>query len=191
MKIRRLGLMVLPLLLSTSTRAQQVSQDSNPHHYKVIDLGLSKGGNSYAQGVFLPFFPGTKTLNSFGVVAAWADTLTPDPFSPNCYVDCFVGYALKWQGGSATNLGAVPQYPAVGPQEPCFDCAWSSSSFPLAISDSGLIAGESEDNATDPLTQAPVSLAVLWENGKIINLGTLGGNESGATGVNTWGVVDR
>ena len=169
-----------------SLRAQDaVPSHFTHHHYKVVDLGSFGGGNSYGQGVNLPFFPGTTTLNNSGTVAAWGDTAIHDPF---CYVDCLVGYGLEWADGNADNLGTLPaSSTTVGPQQPCVDCIWSS--FPLAISDSGLIVGEAENNDTDPLTQAPVSLAVLWRGGKIFNLGTLGGNQSGATGVNDWGVV--
>jgi uncharacterized membrane protein len=61
--------------------------------------------------------------------------------------------------------------------------------FPLAISNTGLIAGETENDAKDSLTGGPISLGVLWKGGEIISLGTLGGNESGAVGVNDWGDV--
>jgi uncharacterized membrane protein len=152
-------------------------------HYQVVSLGSFGGGNSYAQGVFLPYFPGTSTINNSGAVAAWGDTQVADPF---CYVDCLVGYALEWNG-STNNLGTLPQSPLLGAQKPCLDCTWSS--FPLAISNAGLIVGEAENNDIDSLTGAPVSLAVLWKSGDIINLGTLGGNQSGATGVNDWGDV--
>jgi len=180
--------MIHALLFSASMSAQEPTwQNSAQGHYKVVDLGSFGGGNSYAQGVFLPFFPGTTTLNNSGAVAAWGDTTTADPFAPFCYVDCFVGYALKWVYSNATNLGALPQSPVLGPQTPCTDCAWSS--FPLAISRSGLIVGQSEDNAVDSLTGGPISLAVLWKNGSIANLGTFGGAQSGATGANDWGEV--
>jgi len=180
--------LILAVVLPVNLRAQE-NEDSSPkhHHYKVVDLGSFGGGNSYAQGVFLPFFPGTTTLNHSGAVAAWGDTPTNDPFSPACYVDCLVGYALQWVHGTANNLGVLPQNPIIGSQQPCFDCIWSS--FPLAISRSGLVAGQSENNDVDSLTHGPLSLAVLWKNGKISNLGTLGGNQSGATGVNDWGDV--
>jgi uncharacterized membrane protein len=184
---RFIAALILTLPLGICLRAQEAESKHSSHHYKVVDLGSFGGGNSYAQGVFLPFFPGTTTLNHSGNVAAWGDTTTPDPFSPDCYVDCFVGYALKWSHGSAENLGTLPQNPVLGWQKPCFDCAWSS--FPLAISNSGWIAGESENNDVDSLTNGPESLAVLWKNGQIANLGTLGGNQSGATGVNDWGDV--
>ena len=188
-----LAVLLFQLILTSPSRAQlKASSDSDDdhsrfQHYKVVDLGSFGGGNSYAQGVFLPLFPGTTTLNHSGTVAAWGDTATPDPFSPACYVDCLVGYALKWLDGTSNNLGALPSTPARGSQAPCFDCAWSS--FPLAISQNGLLVGESEDNDVDSLTGGPVSLAVLWKNDHIFNLGTLGGNQSGATAVNSRGDV--
>jgi len=52
------------------------------------------------------------------------------------------------------------------------------------MADNGFVAGQSTDNAVDPLTGSPTSLAVLWRNNKIVNLGTLGGYESAAAAVN-------
>jgi len=70
---------------------------------------------------------------------------------------------------------------------PCFDCPWPT--FAFWIADNGLVAGQSTVNAIDPLTSAPVSLAVLWKDGAIVNLGTLGGFESAAAAVNRRGDV--
>jgi probable HAF family extracellular repeat protein len=178
---------LITLLLAITFAVPLCAQEPGFHDYKVVDLGSFGGGNSYGQGVFLPYFPGTSTVNNSGVVAAWGDTSVADPFEPFCYVDCLVGYGLSWANGSADNLGVLPQSSSLGPQKPCLNCSWSS--FPLAISNSGLIAGETENDDTDSLTGGPVSLAALWKGGKIVNLGTLGGNESGAIGVNNWGDV--
>lgn len=158
------------------------------HHYKVVDLGTLGGPQSFFNEGGVPTFPGSTVLNRAGAVTGISDTSAPDPFNPFCYgQDCDVMYAFRWQDGVQTNLGVLPQNPSAGAQTPCLDCAWSSWAF--AISDSGLIAGESETNAIDQLVGAPASLAVLWKDGKIINLGTLGGNESVAAAVNNQGEV--
>src|SRR5262249_3145644 len=58
------------------------------------------------------------------------------------------------------------------------------------ISDTGLIAGQAENGAVDPLLPGfPEIRAVLWKHGKAIDLGTLGGNESSAFSVNNRGQV--
>ena len=104
-----------------------------------------------------------------------AETQIPDPFAPNCFfADCFVGHAVVWRDGVLTDLGALPHV---------------NNSGPIWISDSGLVAGFSENGLIDPLTGNPEFQAVLFNDGSVINLGTLGGNESGASGVNDRGQV--
>jgi probable HAF family extracellular repeat protein len=112
------------------------------------------------------------------------ETSIPDP---NFYLRPLVGYVFRSRRGIQFNLGVLPENPTTGAQTPCLNCAWSS--FAFWIADNGLVAGESEDNAADPLVGAPTSLAVLWKGGKIVNLGTLGGNESSAAAVNDRGEV--
>jgi probable HAF family extracellular repeat protein len=52
-----------------------------------------------------------------------------------------------------------------------------------------LIAGASENGQTDPLTGYPEYHAVVWKKGSLTDLGTLGGYESQAMGVNDAGQV--
>ena len=47
------------------------------------------------------------------------------------------------------------------------------------------MAGISENGSIDPLIGIPEGVAVMWKNGQITNLGTLGGNESVAWAVNS------
>ena len=95
------------------------------------------------------------------------------------------GIFRQWP--STRDLGVLREHAPIGPQTPCFDCAWAS--WPYWITDSGMIVGVSENNETDPLTGAPILLAVAWKDGRIINLGTLGGNESAASAANFRGDV--
>ncbi len=132
-----------------------------------------------------PFFPFNRIINSAGEVLGSGDTVIPDPFQLD---GPQVNYAFRWQDGVQTNLGVLPQNPTVGAQTPCFDCAWSV--FAYWIADNGFVVGQSSvGNALDPLTGSPTLLAVLWKDGKIVNLGTLGGNESTAGAVNSGGEV--
>ena len=62
-------------------------------------------------------------------------------------------------------------------------------SFATAINLRGQIAGVSENNRIDPAFGYPEFRAVLWENGRIRDLGTLGGTSSFATSMNDWGQV--
>jgi len=145
------------------------------HTYRLIDLGTFGGPNSLLNTGDPPNFPNFTILSRAGVIAAVAETPNPDQFAPNfCFVDsnCNIGYVFRWRNGVASNLGALPENPATGFQTACLDCNWSSWAY--SIADDGLVVGQSEDNGFDPLLGAPTYLAVLWKNGKIVNLGTLG-----------------
>jgi probable HAF family extracellular repeat protein len=56
--------------------------------------------------------------------------------------------------------------------------------FAFGINDRGWVAGVSENGLIDPMTGSPEVRAILWKDDEIINLGTLGGNASGANAVN-------
>jgi probable HAF family extracellular repeat protein len=153
-------------------------------HYKLIDLGTFGGPFSYlatSNGVFGPGMI-NQVLNNQGTVAGWADTSALDPFASNplgCFnpfgPDCFLPHAFQWQKGVLTDLGVFPGGDAS-------DAVW--------ISDTGLIAGQARNGLVDPLIPGWAEIrAVLWKDGKAIDLGTLGGNESSAFSVNNRGQV--
>jgi probable HAF family extracellular repeat protein len=188
-RLTRAITMTLALALPVSVAAQRegTHNDAKHHHYKLIEFGTFGGpGSSMEEPGSPPGVPFVRVLNRAGAVMGSGDTSISDPY---CYLlgGCLVGYVFRAQDGVQSNLGVLPQNPIVGPQTPCFDCAWST--FAYWISDNGLVAGQSLDNALDPLTGLPAGLAVLWKDSKIINLGTLGGNQSGAGAVNDRGEV--
>lgn len=164
------------LLCSLLTTAIQLSaQDAadhkqQHHHYKLIDIGTFGGPNSGLPG----YPPAPHVLNPHGVLVGLADTPTPDPNFPNCLTDCFASHAFEWRNGVLTDLGALPGV---------------NVSFSQWISDDGLVVGASENGVIDPLTGFPEMDAVLWNDGQMINLGTLGGNASEAGAVNNRGQV--
>lgn len=139
-------------------------QRSAPYPYILIDLGTFGGPNTYLD------LPG-QTTNASGAVIADADTSTPDPNAPGCLnPDCFVSVGLVWQHGVRTRLDSLPG---------------GSNNAPFSINASGLVAGFSQDGVVDPLTGVEEARAVLWQGGRIFNLGTLpGGRESVAFMVN-------
>ena len=57
------------------------------------------------------------------------------------------------------------------------------------ITENGLVSGQALNGSIDPLTGYPAENAVLWKDGRIINLGTLGGYESGGGRVNSRGQI--
>jgi probable HAF family extracellular repeat protein len=145
------------------------SQDHNPkhHQYKLIDLGTFGGPNSIVESFSLV------SVNSQGTVIVQADTTIPDPYYPNCIVsDCLVNHSGTWQDGLLTDLGTLPGV---------------NSAIPLWINDRGVVIGLSENSLIDPLTGFPETEAVVWKDGQIIDLGTLGGNASVANAVNNRG----
>lgn len=146
--------------------AAQDKQDHHHmhHHYKLIEMGTFGGPNSYNESI-----PPENIINLRGAAAGYADTSVPDPFAPNCFnPDCFVSHASMWERGTLTDLGALPG---------------GYSSFTSSINSRGDIVGASQNGQIDPLTSYPETIAVLWKN-RIINLGTLGGNQSVANAIN-------
>ena len=77
--------------------------------------------------------------------------------------------------GSVTDLGALPG---------------TNNSIPVWISETGLIAGLSQNGLIDPLFDFPEFRAVLWNlDRSLIDLGTFGGTNSSAYSVNSRGQV--
>jgi probable HAF family extracellular repeat protein len=157
------------------------------HHYKVIDIDTFGGPQSYFNSlpltdVFLfntVFYNVAQVRNPKGVLVGFADTARPDPNSANpvfCYVpDCFVTHAYRWQNGVETDLGVLPG---------------GASSAAFWITPNGLIGGNSQVGETDPLIPGlPELRAVIWKDGHIHDLGTLGGSSSFSQAVNNRGQV--
>jgi probable HAF family extracellular repeat protein len=166
--------LAVPLGIAAQDNA---SQDHKPRHhqYRLIDLGTFGG----PQGYFSCCEPVSIVLDNSGTVTGAADTSTSDPNYPNTSLwlpaDPFIMHAFQWRNGILTDLGALPGV---------------NSSFGNWISANGLVAGLSENGIIDPLLGIPEAHAVLWRNGRMIDLGTLeGGYESYATGVNSNGQV--
>ena len=128
-------------------------------------MGTSGGPTSIFNNFYAgPFFEPGEVLNKRGVFAGWADTSMPDPFPSLCLnLSCFVSHAFQWDDGVLTDLGTL----AAG---------WSSQL--TWINDTGEIVGLSQNGVIDPLIGFPEQRAVLWRNGQVTHLGTLGGNQS-------------
>jgi len=143
------------------------------HHYKLIDMGTFGGPNSL--GV---------TLNANGVAVGSAATTVPKAPSSNPLVcggvdgvGSVVTVGFEWQNGVLTKLGALP-----GPSP-------SICSEPFSVNNQGVIVGTSENGEIDPLTGGNATRAVLWKNGQIMDLGSLGGNQNIAFWINNYGQI--
>ena len=177
---------LLTVLACAAPLAAQGSQDRKDqhHHYTLIDIGTFGGPSSYFNSLSLTdrfgfgtaFYGFAHVFNQRGILVGFADTSTLDPYPAFCYTpDCFVSHAFQWQGGIKTDLGVLPG---------------GASSAAFWINSKGLIAGNSENGEMDPLIPGlPEVRAVLWKQGEITDLGTLGGNESFAEAVNDRGQV--
>jgi probable HAF family extracellular repeat protein len=177
MKPKRFNLVLattLLLVMGTTIRlgAQENSERGGYQRhnlrYRLIDLGTLGGPNSseFASPI----------INNQGAITGAADTAQLDPNAPNCYNrDCFVTHAYIWKKGTLTDLGGL---------------RGGFGSEGNGINDYGQIAGQSLNGLIDPLLGTPAAVAVLWESdGRIIDLGTLGGNESLAATLNYRGQV--
>jgi probable HAF family extracellular repeat protein len=164
---------VAGLSISLQLAAQQHPLAQH-HQYKLIDIGTFGGPNSRVPlGEFVLVFPAV--INNHGAVVGGADTSSPDPYCLDG-AECYVAHAFQWDAGIRADLGALVQ---------------SRNSSAEWISPNGLIAGFSENGEFDPLLGFTELRAVLWRNGRIIDLGTLpeGGYESWANAVNSKGEV--
>src|SRR5258707_187296 len=148
-------------------------QTAKHHHYKFVDLSTFGGPKSGVNGE-----PSVKVINDVGTVVGSADTsiLTPvlGGFNPIQNPDFFISHAFVWRGGSLKDLGTLPG---------------GDYSLAAAINHGGQIAGTSENNQIDPASGNPEFHAVLWQNDKILDLGTLGGTASFAVTLNDLGQV--
>jgi probable HAF family extracellular repeat protein len=166
-----MSLLVALALPIVSSAQEQQEHKKEHHHYKLVDMGTLGGPNSMSSWLW------SKSINSQGTAIAEAETAIGDPFAPNCLQepDCLVSLGLQWKNGVLTDMGALP--------------GGNNSSFPSWINDLGDSVGLSNNNLFDPLTGYPEFRAALWKGGKVLDLGTLGGNMSFANAINNRGQV--
>jgi probable HAF family extracellular repeat protein len=159
------------VLATLANNIQLTAQGQPRHHqYKLYDVGTFGGPDSIASTFAV-------TLTAAGAIGT-ADTPAHDPFDPNCIsLQCHVTHAFRWQNGSTTDLGALPGNNG------------ENSSYAFAINEGGTVVGISENGDIDPDTGYPEAVAVEWNNGSLINLGTFGGTQSLAAQNNSRGQI--
>lgn len=144
-----------------------------PRPYTLVEPGTFGGPSSFLD---LPAVP----LTNQGTLLGAADTAMLDSDFPNCpppggCYDPYVPHALTWSNGRLTDLGALPG---------------ENSSAIYELNDHGIGAGFSENGLTDPFTGTAAGVAAMFENGQVIDLGTLpGGHQSFAQDINDQGQV--
>jgi probable HAF family extracellular repeat protein len=166
--IALLAVLAIPVQLAAQEQ-QEKKEKAKHHHYQLIDMGTFGGPASNAIPV----------LSNKGEMAGGSATSVPAP--PNLFgnsgfdgVVPFIFHAFAWRDGAVVDLGAL------APVD-------QNYSNPGAINEKGEIAGLSENGIIDPITGLPEIRAVVWKDGQILDLGTLGGNTSAATSMNERG----
>jgi probable HAF family extracellular repeat protein len=136
----------------------------------ITDLGTFGGSFSAAGGI-----------NDRGQVVGFALNSTPDPVS---MLDWQIGgstmgtqtRAFVWQHGALNDLGTLGGPDAVG----------------AFVNEAGQVVGYSYTNSTiNSTTGLPTTHPFLWKNGKITDLGTLGGTLAGSVINNLLGGINN
>ena len=139
-------------------------------HGQIIDIGTLGGNTSQASAI-----------NNRGQVTGLASNAIPDPFnqslgSPSGLWNFGVTqiHTFLWQDGPMQDLGTLGGPDSAG----------------LYVNDRGQVAGVSYTSFTpNPGTGIPTQDPFLWENGKMLDLGTLGGTAGWPFSLNQRGQV--
>jgi probable HAF family extracellular repeat protein len=169
MSVVTTAFVVAALAVPTQLAAQQ-------SQYNLIDIGTLGGPRSYINP---PNDLGSSNqVNASSIAIGGADLPIPHLglcFGPASSGPFVVIHAFQWKNGVISDLGSLRGV--------------DHCSAAISINDRGLIAGDSEIDVFDPSLGGNPLRAVIWENGKIHDLGTFGGYVSLATGVNNRGQV--
>jgi probable HAF family extracellular repeat protein len=178
-RIRIASLLLVNLvLLATSLIAQDSAARQHPPRYKLVDLGTFGGRASFVNPAWE--LGGPKQMNLHGTTVGSAATSEPTPLGcPFCNgLDGQVHtvfHAFRWSNGTLLDMGALP--------------GDLTNSVAISVNSGGTAVGHSENGKIDPITGGREFRAVLWEEGRIKNLGTFGGNFSLAFMINNRGQV--
>jgi probable HAF family extracellular repeat protein len=170
---KRLAALVAAAMLAALAFAVPAHADGQ-HPYTLIDPGTFGGPQSFLN---LPAIP----LTGPGGLLGTADTTIRDARYPSFnpfivgFADPYLVHAFSWRDGRLKDLGALPG---------------NNSSAVFEVNSGGTGAGMSETATTDPNTGWPADNAVIFKDGRVVNLGTLpGGYESQANDINDRGQV--
>ena len=165
----------MALLVALAIPVSLAAQEHPPKHHKynLVDVGTLGGPNFFFNSFGYP----NHLLGNNGTVTGGVDTSVVDP---NCWdnPDCFLLHAIIWQDGAIKDLGALP------------GGTGNNDSQAFWINERRQTAGLSTNGTVDPLLNVLLVRAVLWsDQGKVSDLGTLGGQYGASLAINSRGQV--
>jgi probable HAF family extracellular repeat protein len=149
----------------------------------IIDRGtLPEGG----------YESGAQAVNSRGQVVGWALNTVPDAYSMGLWSVLYNFYApvypyqtraFLWQDGAMQDLGTLAPEPTLMP--------WPSNEQgqAIGISYTNSTPNQVTTRCSSPGSTIPTQDPFLWENGKMIDIGTLGGTCGFPSWINSHGQV--
>jgi probable HAF family extracellular repeat protein len=162
---------VAPTRLNAQREVRRPRHEYEGHtiRYKLFDLGTLGGPNSsftFSMGI----------VNEHGDATGFSDSATPISPTNNLFacLDAFVSHAFLWRDEHSQVLP---------------DLSEAGCSIPLWINSRHEIVGISENLIVDPFTGTNEVRAVVWRDGQLNDLGTLGGNESITAAINEYGQI--
>ena len=126
------------------------------------DLGVLPGGNTSQ----------TVGIAANGLTTGWSETGVTDPYS-----GLSENVAILWTGKEMINLGTLPG---------------GTESFGISVTSQGQVAVIANNDIPDPFSIFGLTTqtrAALWQNGVMKDIGTLGGPDAFAAGMNQLGQV--
>ncbi len=172
MRARLSGLLAAAIVCALAGWSPALADAQYP--YTLVDPGTFGGPHSELNLPGFPITPAGALIGSADTSIADTDFPHVNPFAVS-FPDPDIAHAFSWHDGRLHDLGALPG---------------NNSSAVFQVDQHGVGVGLSETGAMDPLTGWPAVHAVVFVDGRVIDIGTLpGGYESQAVAIDGHGLV--